>query len=81
MIITVFNGQSFDTEKDLTPAERHILQKLFAWKSLAKTIEEFREKRDKALKTGWNNSGPVKESRFLNIIIQDLEKQVLARLK
>jgi hypothetical protein len=30
MIITTWNGKSFDTDKELSAPERHILQKLFA---------------------------------------------------
>ena len=81
MIIKIWNGQTFDTEKDLTPSERHILQKLFAWESMVDTLEEFREKKDRALNVGWNNSGPVDESRNLSMIIKDLEKRVVIRLK
>ncbi len=81
MIIKIWNGQTFDTEKDLTPSERHILQKLFAWESMVDTLEEFREKKDRALNVGWNNSGPVGESRNLSMIIKDLEKRVVIRLK
>ena len=80
MIITIWNGQSFDTEKDLTAAERYILQKLFAWKSMVNTLEEFKEKKDRALKMGWNNSGPVNESHSLRMIINDLEKEIILRL-
>lgn len=81
MIIKIWNGQIFDTEKDLTAAERHILQKLFAWESMAHTIEEFREKKKRALYVGWNNSGPVSERHPLSMIINDLEKKIAARLK
>jgi len=81
MIIKIWNGQTFDTEKDLTPSERHILQKLFAWESMVDTLEEFREKKDRALNVGWNNSGPVDESCNLSMIIKDLEKRVVIRLK
>ncbi|MFZ0482608.1 MAG: hypothetical protein WAL93_04380 [Desulfobacterales bacterium] len=81
MIIKIWNGQTFDTEKDLTPSERHILQKLFAWESMVDTLEEFREKKDRALNVGWNNSGPVGESCNLSMIIKDLEKRVVIRLK
>ena len=80
MIITIQNGQSFDTEKDLTAVDRHILQKLFAWKSMVNTLEEFKEKKDRALKMGWNNSGPVNESHSLSMIINDLEKEIILRL-
>ena len=80
MIITLSNGQVIDTAKDLDAAERHILQKLFIWETMAKTVEEFREKAGLALKTGWNKSGPVSGSRNLRLILQDLEKKVKARL-
>ena len=81
MIIKIWNGQTFDTEKDLTAPERHILQKLFAWESMVDTFEEFREKKDRALNMGWNNSGPVNESHSLRMIIKDMEKRVVIRLK
>ena len=80
MIFTTWNGRSFDTERDLTAAERHILQKLFAWKSMARSIKEFREKRTRALQVGWNDSGPVRESPALRMIIDHLEREVAARL-
>jgi hypothetical protein len=81
LIITVWNGQSFDTDRDLSAEERHILQKLFIWKSMAGSLEEFREKKGRALAIGWNNSGPVRESRPLKMIIEDLERQVVSRLQ
>jgi hypothetical protein len=80
MIISTRNGRSFDTEKDLIAEERHILQKLFAWESMAASLEQFREKKEEAFQKGWNNSGPVKESPALRIIIKDMEKKVIARL-
>ena len=80
MIITLSNGRSLDTERDLTAAERHILQKLMIWESMAGTLEEFREKRARALQVGWNNSGPVPESDALRLVVEDLESKVLARL-
>ncbi len=80
MIITTKNGQSFDTEKDLIAEERHILQKLFAWESMATSLYQFREKKEEALVKGWNNSGPVKTSSALKKIIRDMEKKVIARL-
>jgi hypothetical protein len=80
MIITIRQGQSFDTEKDLTAAERHILQKLLIWQAMVNNLEEFREKKDRALKMGWNNSGPINESHALSLIIKDLEKKIAARL-
>jgi hypothetical protein len=81
MIITTQGGQSFDTQKDLTAPERHILQKLFAWEAMASGIEQFREKKKEALQKGWNNSGPINESTALRIIIKDMEQKVTYRLK
>ena len=81
MIITTKSGRSFDTDKDLTAPERHILQKLFLWESMASTLDQFREKKAEALLKGWNNSGPVKESVSLKLIIGDLEEKVTARLR
>jgi hypothetical protein len=81
MIFTTKSGQSFDTEKDLTAPERHILQKLFLWKSMASSVEEFRRKKQEALARGWNESGPIPESRSLKCITEDLELRVADRLK
>jgi hypothetical protein len=81
MIIKTSNGQTFDTESDLSAAERHILQKLFAWKSFVQSMKEFTEKKDRSFESGWNNSGPVTESHAMRLIIQDIEKEVAARLK
>jgi len=80
MIITTKNGQSFDTERDLTAPERHILQKLFLWESMASSLQQFRSKKEEAFLRGWNNSGPIRESRALKQIIGDLEEKVTARL-
>ena len=80
MIISTKSGQSFDTEKDLTAAERHILQKLFAWEAMATSLEQFKEKKKEAVLKGWNNSGPVKESDALKAITSDMVKKVKARL-
>jgi len=80
MRITTKDGKSFDTETDLTAPERHALQKLFLWESMAGSIQEFRKKKEDALRKGWNNSGPIPESEALRSIIGDLERKVLARL-
>ncbi len=80
MVITTREGQSFDTERDLEAAERHVLQKLFLWESMASSLGQFREKRDEALLKGWNNSGPVNEGHALKTIIRDLEAKVCIRL-
>jgi len=81
VIITTEEGKSFDTETDLSAPERHILQKLFLWESLASTLDQFREKKEQALIKGWNNSGPIQASPALKGIIKDLERKVSARLK
>jgi hypothetical protein len=81
MLITTKDGNSFDTDTDLTAVERHILQKLFLWESMASSLQEFRDKKEAALLKGWNNSGPIRESPALKSIIRDLENKVLVRLK
>ena len=81
MIIETKNGKCFDTDRDLTAAERHILQKLFAWEAMAESISQFRDKRKKALNDGWNGSGPVVASPAFRTISKDLEKKVAARLQ
>jgi len=80
MIINTKDGKSFNTETDLTAPERHILQKLFLWESMASSLDEFNEKKEDALLKGWNNSGPVPESLALRSIIVDLGKKVQLRL-
>jgi len=81
MILTTRTGQSYDTETDLSAQERHVLQKLFLWKSMASSVEEFREKKEEALQKGWNRSGPVRESDALRAIVRDLEEKVILRLQ
>ncbi len=80
MIIRTSDGKSFDTETDLSAAERHILQKLLAWKSIVNTVAEFKEKRTRAFAAGWNKSGPVREGPAMKIIIDDMEKQLFSSL-
>jgi hypothetical protein len=80
MIIITAGGEKIDTAR-LSSVERHILQKLFAWKSLVDSVALFREKKRDALKIGWNNSGPVSESRSLSLVIEHLEVQVRLRLQ
>ena len=80
MIIATEKGETFDTERDLTAPERHILQKLFLWKSMASSVKEFREKKEEALQKGWNHSGPISEREVMRRITQDLEKKVIIRL-
>jgi hypothetical protein len=81
MIIKTSSGRSFDTDRDLTAAERHIVQKLFAWESLVTSREQFFQKKTDALLKGWEDSGPVTESTALRDIVKDIEKKVEARLK
>jgi len=81
MIINTYQGTSIDTEKDFGPAERHIVQKLFAWTSMVESVARFREIKKKALADGWNNSGPIEESRALSLVVNDLEARIRRRLK
>ena len=81
MIYTTRRGESFDLEKDFTAPERHILQKLLLLKELVGSVAEFRLKQKEALLKGWGDSGPLPESRNLQILTQDLEEQVALRLK
>ncbi len=80
MIIKTTNGKSFDTGRDLTAPERHILQKLFAWEAMAESVSQFRDKRKKALLDGWNGSGPVTGGQAFKTICRDMEKKVAARV-
>ena len=80
MIIRTSSGETYDTERDLIPVERHILQKLFLWETLANSIEEFREKKRQALEKGWNNSGPITETTALRAIVAELENRLAQRL-
>lgn len=80
MIIPIDNDTSIDTDNDLSPEERHIVQKLLCYKYIASSISEFRQQKQKALATGWNNSGPIKESRTVALIATQLEKEINARL-
>ena len=81
MIVTTSGGRAFDTQKDLTAPERHVLQKLFAWQDMAESVEQFREKKEEALQKGWNNSGPIKSSVALKLIVKHMENKVVNRLK
>jgi hypothetical protein len=80
VIITTKDGKTYDTEIDLTAPERHVLQKLFLWRTMASSIEMFRQKKEEALVKGWNNSGPIKETPRLEDIIRDLEQKLVSRL-
>ena len=80
MIINTVDGKTIDTETDLTAEERHVLQKLFLWESLAESIEQFRDEKRKALMNGWNCSGEISESPALISIINHLEQKLISRL-
>jgi hypothetical protein len=81
MIIKTRDGQTFDTQNDLNAPERHILQKLFLWESMASSLQEFREKKAQALLRGWNDSGPITERPALKSIVRELEARVSDRLE
>jgi hypothetical protein len=80
MIIKTKTGISFDTDKDLTAPERHVLQKLFVWESFATSVDQFREKKKEAMLKGWNNSGAIKTSAAMSAILAELEEKVVRRL-
>lgn len=74
--------KDFQSEiRNLSSEERHILQKLFAWKDVATSLTQFKTIKDRAMKMGWNDSGPVRERQVLKNIIQHLEKELILRLK
>lgn len=81
MIIQIDKNTAIDTDRDLTSEERHVLQKLFGWKTMVDSVEQFRRKKKSALIVGWNNSGPIRESRALALVCQQLEKELRLRLK
>lgn len=80
MIFHVANNQTIDTDTDLRPEERHILQKLLCWKQMADSIDQFRQKKESAFDVGWNNSGPVRERKVMTQIIEQLESEIRERL-
>jgi hypothetical protein len=81
MIYTTQTGETFDLEKDFSSAERHVLQKLLLWRDLADSVQQFRARKQEALLKGWGDSGPVPESPKLKRLTQDLEAQVVQRLR
>jgi len=81
MIYITQRGQSFDLEKDFSSPERHVLQKLFIWKDMAVSVDEFRLKKQEALRKGWGDSGPIQASRNLESITRDFEEQVALRIR
>ena len=81
MIYTTQRGESFDLEKDFSSPERHVLQKLFFWKDMAASVEEFRLKKQEALRRGWGDSGPIQESGNLQRLTRDFAEQVARRVR
>lgn len=81
MLIHIDNKTEIDTDHDLTSEERHVLQKLLCYKAFVDSLEEFREKKEKAYAVGWNNSGPIRESKALKQVVQHMEKELDLRLK
>jgi hypothetical protein len=64
----------------LSAPERHVLGELSAWKDIALSVEEFRAKKEEALRAGWNDSGPLRASGALAGLLQDMEYMVAQRL-
>jgi len=81
MIYTTQKGKSFDLEKDFSSPERHILQKLLLWKDMAASVDEFKLKKQEALRKGWGDSGPIQASANLQSITRDFEAQVALRMR
>jgi len=81
MIIPIDNNTEIDTDRDLSSEERHVLQKLFGWKTMVDSVAQFRQKKESALIVGWNNSGPIRETKALALVCQQLEKELRLRLK
>ena len=81
MLYTTQRGESFDLEKDFSSPERHILQKLLIWKDMAVRVDEFRLKKQEALRKGWGDSGPIQASRKLQSLTRDFEEQVAHRTR
>lgn len=80
MLIKIDNDTEIDTDRDLSSAERHILQKLFGWKTLVDSMAQFGQKKELALAAGWNNSGPIRETKNLGLVIKKLEEELRIRL-
>jgi hypothetical protein len=80
MITSTTGDVAVDTNRELSGPERHILQQLLLWKDVAASVEEFQAKKERALSEGWNDSGPIRESRALGSIVRDLEEKLAQRL-
>lgn len=80
MIIRLTDTTEIDTDRDLSPEERHILQKLLCYKHFVSSVAEFREKKETAFRVGWNNSGPIRESEAMAKVAGRLETDLQVRL-
>jgi hypothetical protein len=81
MIILLADNSEIDTERDLSSAEKHILQKLLCYKFFVGSVAEFRQKKETAFRVGWNDSGPVRESATMAKVAEQLETELLLRLQ
>ena len=68
MIIAARDGKSFDTDRDLTAPECHILQELIIWQLFASSVDQFRER---------VSSCEAKMSAFSVYPVQGLDKYPL----
>lgn len=81
MKIQIDSHTEVDTDRDLSAEERHIVQKLLCYKTFVSSITEFREKTAQALEVGWNNSGPIEESKSMKLVVQQMEEEIGLRLE
>jgi hypothetical protein len=79
-MMTTSSDVVVDMDRDLSAAERQILQQLLLWKDHVGSVEEFRGKKEQALLEGWDGSGPIRESRVLSSMVRDLEEKLAQRL-
>jgi hypothetical protein len=81
VIISLDNGGTVDTDTELSPVERHVLQKLLCYREFVSSVDEYRHKKAAAYTTGWNDSGPIEESAVMTRISDQLEREITTRLK
>jgi hypothetical protein len=72
VIYLTLAGRAVDTDQELSPPERHVLQKLMAWQQLGLPLADYASRRAKALQQGWDGRGPVTESPALRAVADDL---------
>jgi hypothetical protein len=78
--MTLTTDQALELGRTLSSPERHVLQKLYLWKDMAVSVEEFRSQKEAALRAGWDDSGPIQTSGVLAGLLQDMEYMVAQRL-